>query len=83
MNLCRGCGRDFGSMRAFDKHRVGVHAYTFAEGMALEPPAEGGRRCLDEDELPEQGFVRNHWGRWTVAADAERGRAQTPARKAA
>lgn len=46
MNLCRGCGEDFGSVGAFDAHRVGVFDYTFEQGLALDPPVENGRRCL-------------------------------------
>jgi hypothetical protein len=57
-NFARCCGRDFVSVRAFDTHRVGVHAYTFAEGMALEPPREDGRRCMADEELIEAGLAR-------------------------
>jgi hypothetical protein len=49
-NLCRGCGVDFASVSAFDRHRTGTYVYTFAEGLELDPPQEDGRRCLDVDE---------------------------------
>ena len=49
MNLCRTCGHDFASVRAFDAHRIGRHAYTQAEGLALDPPRKDGRRCLSAD----------------------------------
>ena len=66
-NQCALCFLDFASSRAFDKHKVGVHAYTFAEGMRLSPPRENGRRCLDVDEMRGKGFVQNAYGRWTLA----------------
>lgn len=51
MNLCTACDLDFSSVRAFDAHRVGVHAYTYAEGLRMRPPRENGRRCLTVAEL--------------------------------
>jgi hypothetical protein len=53
---CRDCGRDFSGDSLFDRHRVGVHAYTLAEGLQHDPPVEDGRRCLDDDELREFGL---------------------------
>lgn len=64
MNFCRACGEDFGSVGAFDAHRIGKHAYTFAEGFHRDPPREDGRRCLDADELVEVGWHRDQHGRW-------------------
>ena len=43
LNLCRSCGCDFARVSAFDRHRVGVHEYTYSEGLKLEPPARGRR----------------------------------------
>ena len=43
---CTACGLVFNSDGGFDAHRVGKHAYTFLEGMRMEPPREDGRRCL-------------------------------------
>jgi hypothetical protein len=68
MNLCRGCGQDFGSVKAFDAHRVGVHAYTYTEGLAMDPPREDGRRCLSVEEMEAAQFVRNSRGRWSLSA---------------
>jgi hypothetical protein len=62
MNLCRGCNRDFGSVSAFDAHRVGTHAYTFSEGLKQNPPRENGRRCLDVEEMPD--WHQDKFGRW-------------------
>jgi hypothetical protein len=42
---------DFGSVAAFDRHRVGTHEYTFIEGLYMEPERLDGRRCLDESEI--------------------------------
>ena len=78
MNLCTSCHLDFGSVSAFDAHRVGVHEYTFAEGARMEPPRWDGRRCLAESELAEAvdrrgrpRFTKNARGKWSVARDVE------------
>jgi hypothetical protein len=69
-NLCTGCGVDFSSVKAFDAHRVGVHAYDFAEGLETDPPREDGRRCLDEQEMLEAGLeLDTDTGRWCVPTD--------------
>ena len=72
MNLCRSCGLDFGSVSAFDRHRVGKHAFTYAEGLELDPPREDGRRCLDEDEMLAVGMELDARGRWRLVPDLER-----------
>jgi len=66
MNLCRACGSDFASVTAFDKHRVGVHAYLWS------PELEDGRRCLEVDELPDVGMELDPRGRWRMALTEER-----------
>jgi hypothetical protein len=75
VNHCGACGRDFGSLRAFDTHRVGLHAYTHADGASMEPPRHDGRRCLSEHELEGAGFARNGRGQWSLARDLARARA--------
>jgi hypothetical protein len=72
MNFCRGCGEDFASVAAFDRHRVGVHAYTFAQGLLVNPTVEDGRTCMDEEELYVVGMELDSRGRWCITADAER-----------
>ncbi len=62
MNLCRSCNQDFGSVSAFDAHRVGTHAYLWSRDN------EDGRRCLDPAEMEERGFVRNQAGRWSTSS---------------
>lgn len=74
LNLCRGCGVDFASVSAFDRHRTGTYVYTFAEGLELDPPQEDGRRCLDADEMLYAGMAPDARGRWTIFADVERAR---------
>ena len=64
MNLCRVCGLDFHSVRDFDAHRVGKHAYTFQEGLRMDPPVEDGRRCLDHEEMLAEGWSLSKQGRW-------------------
>lgn len=78
MNLCTTCQQDFGSVAAFDRHRVGVHAYTFSEGMRMVPPRDDGRRCLDVSEiealLDKHGrrvFVRSSRGTWSLGSALE------------
>jgi hypothetical protein len=72
MNLCRGCGEDFASIAAFDRHRAGVHTYTFPHGLLLDPPVEDGRRCLDAAEMTAKGMAPDRHGRWCITADVER-----------
>lgn len=72
MNLCRSCSQDFGSVELFDRHRVGVHAYTYSEGLRLEPPREDGRRCLSVPEMLERGWAPNARELWADPARAAR-----------
>jgi hypothetical protein len=79
VNRCTACGEDFGSVELFDRHRVGRHAYKFAEGLQLD--REDGRRCLDVDEMEEVGWCLNGRGRWIDPARDPRGRLhETPER---
>jgi hypothetical protein len=55
-SYCTTCGRDFAADTYFDRHRIGRHAYTFSEGLKLDPPREDGRRCMDDDELRAAGL---------------------------
>jgi|SRR5579862_275311 len=82
--LCPSCSEDFASEAAFDTHRIGKHAYTFEEGLRDSPPRgwkpspkdpvwtarQDGRRCLtvEEMETGAKEFLRNAFGRWTLAA---------------
>jgi hypothetical protein len=69
VNECGACGQDFGSLELFDRHRRGVHEYTFQQGM--ESGREDGRRCLDisEMEAPARAArARTAFGRAQVAA---------------
>jgi hypothetical protein len=74
VNLCRGCGEDFASVAAFDRHRVGVHTYTLTQGLLLDPPVEDGRRCMDVEELHAAAMEPDRDARWSIFADAERAR---------
>ena len=64
MNLCSPCGEDFATLKDFDSHRVGVHAYTYSEGLKFNPPVEDGRRCLAVHEMEAAGWTKNQNGRW-------------------
>ena len=68
-NLCRTCGEDFGSVTAFDAHRVGNHGYLYSEDQPK------GRRCLSVDEIEAfEAFARNSYGRWSLAGHLEAAR---------
>src|SRR4051794_13907377 len=67
MNVCVGCGLDFGSVAAFDRHRVGVFAYSLWDGLRMDPPREDGRRCLNVDEIRE---LRDNNGNFLFAPNA-------------
>jgi hypothetical protein len=61
MNICGACGEDFGSVIAFDTHRVGKHAHVYS----LQHP--DGRRCLTKNEMREQRFKLNTRGAWSTS----------------
>jgi hypothetical protein len=69
VNLCAGCKSDFASVKAFDTHRTGSHAFTFAAGLAKDPPRIDGRRCRDEDEMLKTGLELDTRGRWCIPSD--------------
>lgn len=76
MNLCRTCGEDFGSVFAFDAHRVGKYLPTSSPeyvGPLEDWTPARGRRCLSVPELEERGFVRNRRERWSLATSLEVG----------
>jgi hypothetical protein len=62
LNLCRSCNQDFGSVGAFDAHRVGKHEYLWS----LD--AEDGRRCLHYEEFEQRGWTRDKFNRWRQPA---------------
>jgi hypothetical protein len=66
-NLCSTCGQDFGSVSAFDAHRVGRYLQAGASeytGLLADWTPERGRRCLTVEELRERGWTRDSRGRW-------------------
>lgn len=71
MNLCRACGEDFGSVAAFDEHRIGDDEFTFREGLDRDPVRYDGRRCLAPDEMEAAGWKRDRWSRWRLPAALE------------
>jgi hypothetical protein len=85
MNLCTVCGLDFGSVKAFDRHRVGVHDYLFSEGVRMDPPRFDGRRCLSESEMESLVsertgclvFSRNARGVWSMGEHVRGARERT------
>ena len=71
---CGACGEDFSGDGMFDRHRVGVHAYSYSEGARMEPPREDGRRCLGVEEMRARGWRLNERGQWLDPVEAARGR---------
>lgn len=69
MNVCTTCKEDFGSVSAFDAHRVGKYGKGEYPGSLIDWIPSQGRRCLRTDELAESGFMRNQLGRWSLAKD--------------
>jgi hypothetical protein len=91
VNLCVSCGLDFGSVEAFDAHRVGrfpstgPSEYVDRLRIGLVPyddwQPEFGRRCLEEMELrASRRFVCNDAGRWTLLQPLTRARKLARAR---
>jgi hypothetical protein len=72
MNLCCSCNADFASVKAFDNHRIGKHAYTHREGLNQSPSRDDGRRCMDADEMAAAGMKLNRRFRWAIVADGAR-----------
>jgi hypothetical protein len=62
LNLCSACRADFTSVRLFDRHRVGAHAYDHS------PDRPDGRRCLTVEEMLANGWDRDANGRWVDPA---------------
>jgi hypothetical protein len=67
VNVCPTCGEDFGSVSAFDAHRVGKypqHGPSEYTGALADWAPEKGRRCLTVKELTERGWTRDGRERW-------------------
>jgi hypothetical protein len=68
MNRCTTCGEDFGSIAAFDAHRVGKFPQKgpseYTGALEKWTPAKG-RRCLSVTEMEAKQFVRNGRGSWS------------------
>lgn len=66
-NLCTTCGEDFGSVSAFEAHRIGDYLQRGASeytGRLAEWTSKKGRRCLTPAELLERRWTRDSRGRW-------------------
>lgn len=74
LNGCSSCGSNFTSVTLFDFHRVGVHAYTYSEGVAMDPIREDGRRCLSAKEMLERGWAKDDKCRWFDPVSVDRAR---------
>jgi hypothetical protein len=82
VNLCTTCGEDFGSVEAFDAHRVGSYPQrgpSEYEGSVEYWTPDKGRRCLTVAEMESgsfQGrqFVHNARKRWSLEKRLNRSR---------
>jgi len=73
-NGCCACYSDFTSVKLFDQHRVGKHAYSYAEGLDMTPSREDGRRCLDKYEMLALGWEQDENERWFDPVSVEAAR---------
>jgi hypothetical protein len=67
VNFCTSCGQDFGSVGAFDRHRVGDFPPTGSAEYTGPIDAwtpNRGRRCLTVVELLQRSWTRDSRGRW-------------------
>jgi hypothetical protein len=83
VNECSACRRDFASVAAFDKHRVGAYPqagpadWLDRRSAGLVAPLEDwtpelGRRCLDDDdEFAAAGLEVDGNGRWRIIIGAD------------
>jgi hypothetical protein len=72
-NFCRGCGQDFSSLAAFDRHH--------ADDDRVTPTRWNPRpqRCLGPVELEAAGLELDDRGQWRfVVTEAERDRLAGP-----
>ncbi len=68
-NLCSGCGLTFGSLGAFDMHRIGSYGeaiYKPGDTKRKSPigQAPSTRRCMTLEEIQAAGMKQNDKGWW-------------------
>ena len=72
MNLCRGCGLTFGTLKSFEMHRTGSYGEpiyrTSSTGntryvIGHTPPT---RRCMTLPEIQVLGMTQDRKGWWTL-----------------
>jgi hypothetical protein len=73
-NYCTSCRRDFASLEAFDRHRVGAHGPGEFTGNPADWTYALGRRCLDSEELEAAGLRQDDRGPWFDAVKREANR---------
>jgi hypothetical protein len=74
LNFCRVCDRDFASLYAFDRHRVGAQGPGDYRGAVEDWSPELGRRCLTETELADAGLELDARGRYCDVARRDEAR---------
>lgn len=60
-STCRGCGRTFGGLVGFERHRYGEYNHS---------PPNYGRYCRGDEELRDMGLAQDASGAWRGAAPA-------------
>lgn len=71
-NVCSGCNRTFGSLSAFDEHRVGSFSEPIykrsstGKSLRIAGYTSCQRRCLTQAELEKIGMIQNAKGCWVM-----------------
>ena len=77
MNLCRGCGLTFGTLQAFETHRVGSFGEPIyqvsrtGKSRQVVGYTPSTRRCLTLVELQAVGMTQDSKGWWRLPKPTE------------
>jgi hypothetical protein len=72
MNLCRGCGLTFGTLKSFETHRTGSYGEPIFKASSIgksrqvsghTPPT---RRCMTLSEIQALGMTQDSKGWWML-----------------
>lgn len=86
-NICSGCDLTFGSVGAFNAHRVGGYGDPIykqsptGKSQDIVGYTPSTRRCLTIEEMVAQGFKQEKHGWWVIDTMDEAAHARLKARK--
>jgi hypothetical protein len=72
MNLCRGCGLTFGTLKAFDAHRTGPYGEPIYKPSRTRKSRQvightaPTRRCMTVPEIQALGMTQDRKGWWML-----------------